>query len=285
MGWIKKNCLAAVFACLMLVGCVAGQDPRLYADAIATDAGMQKILVPVPSFTLTGYQRAAGAGAPLYVYLEGDGRAYLNRFMVSPDPTPHRPIGLQLAAEHAKMDAQADILYLARPCQYTQPERNCDQSLWTTARFSRQMLSAIKEAIQKMNKANKPIHFVGFSGGAAVALLLADQGMNVASIRTVAGNIGHEAINRYHKVPQLKQSLPMQGLLSRLKQIPQRHFIGTKDPVVVPYVSHQLLRPVEGGCVAMVDVPGNTHLDGWKAIWPQLIRQPVSCGAPTPISQ
>ncbi len=51
----------------------------------------------------------------MVVYIEGDGRAYVNRRTPSNDPTPGNPMALRLALA----DPSLRVLYLGRPCQYT----------------------------------------------------------------------------------------------------------------------------------------------------------------------
>ena len=46
------------------------------------------------------------------------------------------------------------------------------------------------------------IELVGYSGGGAVALLLAVRRHDIVSVRTVAGNLNPEAVNQYHKVSE-----------------------------------------------------------------------------------
>lgn len=70
----------------------------------------------------------------LWIMIEGDGRAWLNMREPSLDPTPVDAVGWRLAQNIAR----ANVLYLARPCQFLSSlELNaCSIDDWTNARFS-----------------------------------------------------------------------------------------------------------------------------------------------------
>ena len=70
----------------------------------------------------------------LTVYIEGDGFAWATRSRPSFNPTPKRPMGLELALGHPG----GNVAYLARPCQFVGETefRGCTPLAWTHARFS-----------------------------------------------------------------------------------------------------------------------------------------------------
>ena len=124
--------------------------------------------------------------------------------MPSANPTPRNPLGLRLAA----IDPGKNVLYLARPCQYInfKSERSCKVSYWTLKRFSKEVIIAVNEAIDKMVlKARvERIHLVGYSGGGAVAALVAASRKDVSSLRTLAGYMDHVSLNKEVGVSPLK---------------------------------------------------------------------------------
>lgn len=81
-------------------------------------------------------------------------------------------------------------VYLARPCQYVQGT-NCKRGLWTTERFSKEVPQAESEVLDmlKSQYGVKESEMVGYSGGGAVALLLAATRSDVSQVQTIAGNI------------------------------------------------------------------------------------------------
>jgi len=68
------------------------------ADKIGISAGFKKEIVTTDYFTLTAYTKITQKNAPLNIYIEGDGFAFISRSRISPDPTPTNPISLRLAA-------------------------------------------------------------------------------------------------------------------------------------------------------------------------------------------
>ena len=105
---------------LQLAGCAAGElflDRHGLADRIGATAGFVKTLVTAEPFLLTAYHRIAEPGEALTVYIEGDGQAWLSRSRLATDPTPTDPVALRLAA----LDPSPNVVYLARPCHYTDP--------------------------------------------------------------------------------------------------------------------------------------------------------------------
>src|SRR5262245_4836743 len=107
------NRLAAWLAVALLAGC-ASVEPRDDPQAIARGAGLARAEIDAPPFRLAAWSRVSEPGAPLRIYIEGDGRAWLTRQQRSDDPTPRNAIGLRLASA----DMSPNVAYLARPCQY-----------------------------------------------------------------------------------------------------------------------------------------------------------------------
>ena len=129
----------------------------------------------------------------LTVYIEGDGLAWRTRSIPSTNPTPIDPVGLKLALAHPLGNAA----YLARPCQYVggHTARGCDQSYWTNKRFAREVIESSNEALTtlKLEFGARHLQLVGYSGGGAVAALLAAKRDDVIRLVTVAGNLEHLA--------------------------------------------------------------------------------------------
>ena len=121
----------AALLALVLAGCA---DPNLHADAMAQTAHLRRAQVTTDSFVLTSFYRITRPDLPLTVYIEGDGLAWRSRTEPSADPTPHQALGLALAAA----DPAANVVYLARPCQFTPMAANprCDKAYWTNKRFA-----------------------------------------------------------------------------------------------------------------------------------------------------
>lgn len=262
----------------LLTGCATDLVQR--ADALAAPVGLQREQVQGGPFLLTAYVHARPNAPLLRVYLEGDGRAWITRNQVSPDPTPHTAMGLRLAASDG-----GDVVYLARPCQFTPMARNpaCQPAYWTGLRYSPEVVSAMDEALSHYVTRLQParLELVGYSGGGALAVLLAARRKDVSAIRTVAGNLDHVAVNRWHAVSQMPGSLNAIDVASQVARIPQRHVSGADDTVVPTAITRSYVDRV-GRCAALTIVPDMAHESDWDRVWPSLLALPLPCTAQRP---
>ena len=205
----------------------------------------------------------------LTVYIEGDGLAWISRRKVSSNPTPANPIAFELALLDSNPSA-----YLARPCQYVQ-HTHCDQALWTSARFAEAVIDSSNRAVDQLKQrfAARRLRLIGYSGGAAIAALLASRRKDVIQLVTVAGNLDHEAWTKHHRVSPLHQSMNPADSWRSLVSIPQLHFIGEDDRNVGPFVIDAYLEHFPDGQKPPVHVVKNTdHYCCWPEHWPSLLN-------------
>lgn len=241
---------------------------------------MQKSEINAGEFVLTAYGRANKLGGDVNIYIEGDGFAAAARDRLSVNPTPRNPMGLMLAAK----DNAPNVFYLARPCQYTSFDKNpnCENKYWSGSRFAPQVIESMNIAVDKIKELSgaDKINLIGYSGGAAVSVILASRRVDIATIRTVAGNLDHAAINKYHRVDQLDNSLNPIDYAAKISDIPQYHFSGEKDNVVPVFIAEKFAKKSEQGkgCVKVSALSGATHHKGWAENWKYLLSRPVVCG-------
>ena len=259
---------------LLLSGCSATVgNTRLFSEAYTK--GMRHRIVTVDGFAMTAFIRLQDASKPIHLYVEGDGKAWISRTEPSADPTPRHAIGLQLALR----DPFANVIYLARPCQFSLHESPaCEQALWTSRRFSNQVVNAMDTAVNILKAAHphQPLEVIGYSGGAAIAVLLASRRDDVASLRSVAGNLDHEAFNRYHKVSPMPDSLNPIDMANLLRGLPQIHFSGADDTIMPSFIAESFILKT-GGCARIEVVGGAGHDNGWVEAWPRLLNETPSC--------
>jgi pimeloyl-ACP methyl ester carboxylesterase len=250
------------------------------ADAIAQASGFHRSRVQTRPFLITAYSKIQSPGLSLHIYIEGDGYAWVTRNRVSGDPTPRRPLALELASG----DPAPNVVYLARPCQYTPVEMNfaCeDEAYWTDKRFSEEVVASMDQAVDKFVKEtqSRGIDLIGYSGGGAVASLIAARRQDVKSLRTVAGDLDPNGFVEHHEVsPMAEGSLDPMDVVGKLKAIPQYHFTGSEDPVVPAFIAENFLKKSDNSpCVHAVKVNGADHVNGWTEAWPRLLDLPLDC--------
>jgi pimeloyl-ACP methyl ester carboxylesterase len=234
-------------------------------------------------FDLFTLERLNIPGGPLTVYIEGDGRAFLTRQRVSPDPTPRRPVGLRLALD----DPAPNVLYLARPCQYANlaSKPPCNPRYWTSARLSPEVITALSAAIDKTKNMLKSqsIELVGYSGGGGAAALLAARRTDVGRLITIAANLDTDLWTRMLGVSPMNLSVNPTSAAHSIRHIPQMHLAGSDDAVVSPAIGRSFLKSA--------NLPANRHfriIDGfshtccWQRGWRDRISRIRAALAITP---
>ena len=264
-------CLAMFF----LSGCATVNAGYRVADALAFEHNFTKDYVKTGLCNITSFYHLDNSGAPLTVYIEGDGFAWRTRRELSEDPTPRRPLMLSLAS----IDPSGNVAYIGRPGQLTVSGKpDCDPAYWSEKRFSHEVVSAINSAIDylKTKSHSKEVNIIGYSGGAAIAVIIAARRNDIISLRTIAGNLDHEAVNRYHKVESLKESLNPIDFAVKVSHISQRHFVSAGDTVVPISIAESFAGKIgDQKHESITMVPGTTHTTGWQKAWPSLINDPL----------
>ncbi|WP_135074798.1 alpha/beta hydrolase [Terasakiella sp. SH-1] len=243
------------------------------ADKIAQQTNLVSQTFKTTSFDIFSLKRHHSVLPVWTVYIEGDGFAWVNRRTISSNPTPLNPIGMKLSA----LDAVPNLLYLARPCQYVDltQQKNCTRKIWTSHRFSKEVLSSYQEILDHLKG---QYHLVGFSGGGAIASLLAATRSDVLSLRTIAGNLDHEAINTHHNVSPISHSLNPVDYIVALENIPQIHYAGKADRTIPPWVADGFAKRFSDiSCIEVIHTANTSHTKGWETFWVTQVTQIPSC--------
>lgn len=249
------------------------------AEYYAVSAGWDYRLVEVgPYAIVSALSPRRDASAPLAIYLEGDGMAYVAPTRPSADPTPDDPLALRLALAHSGGPAA----YLARPCQYVMTS-GCAVALWTSHRYSPQVLEAMGRAIDvlKSRAGATRLILVGYSGGGALAVLLAASRDDVAGLVTVAANLDLSLWTSLQGLTPLRGSLDPAAVAQKVASIPQVHFVGGRDRVVPPQVAEAFLdRSGDGDHSRLARTASFDHICCWVDAWPSLLGQAVLSAVP-----
>ena len=275
---------------LLCTGCSAF-DREGRRDALFERAAAQSWrgeLYDAKQFKLLTLQRHAAPAAILTVYIEGDGRAWLDRWTPSANPTPERPVGLRLALS----DPSTKILYIGRPCQYlsAQETAKCDMRYWTSHRYAPEVVAALSQAIDKhKTDSGAAIELIGYSGGGVLAALIAARRTDVRRIVTIAANLDLSVWTRTLGVDSMVNSLDPAAEADRIEAIAQYHLAGASDEAVPPSVvrSYMAGGARVGPRRAMEIVPGYDHDCCWHRDWRARIagiraRLPIAGDSVTP---
>lgn len=280
-GWQRGMCYVAALAALSLASGCASLDRDAHADALAGPAGLHREALTAGDFRLTVFSRIPRPDKPLRIYIEGDGLAWISRSEPSLDPTPVAATGLALAAADSSARAAANVAYLARPCQFTPMQDNprCAVAYWTGKRFAPEVIDSMNAAVDQLvaRTPGQPVELVGYSGGGAIAVLIAARRHDVAALHTVAGNLDTEYINRLHHVSSMPASLNPIDVARRIAGIAQIHFSGAQDTIVPPDVARRFAAAAGGSCVTTVTVRGVAHDGDWAQRWRKLLAQVPVC--------
>ena len=253
-----------------MAGCVTTVSVRTdLAAETATATGMRHVEFKARPFVLTGWERVAHQGAPVHIYIEGDGLAWLGRGRISPNPTPKQPVALELAAQ----DTSYNVVYLARPCQNTPfniagNEACSDSAYWAGKRFSQEVINSYMITLDDIatRAGTKEFYILGYSGGANIAGLLAARRTDITRLVTVAGNIDNDYFTQFHKVSAMPNSLNMADDARRLSHIPQMHLVGGKDKIVpIDIYRSYTAKMGNTSCTRHQLVPNATHNHGWES--------------------
>lgn len=243
------------------------QDNALY---LAQQKDWMARTLITKSFSLQAFGAKKPQTTPtLTIYLEGDGLAWLTPTTPSGNPTPINPLALKLALKDA-----SPAVYLARPCQYLASENpNCQQKYWTGSRFAPEIIDSVNQGIEELKHqyASVNLILVGYSGGGAVAALVAAKRQDVIGLITIAGNLDIQTwTNALHLTP-LKGSLNPADYSESLKKIPQWHFVGGRDKVIPPIIANAFAdRFPKKNKPNIQIIPSADHYCCWDTMWSNL---------------
>jgi pimeloyl-ACP methyl ester carboxylesterase len=277
---VKSPLLLSVFtlgATLLLLACTSSPNAseRIYlAERLGNSAKFEKVVISTDEFELTSFRKTSQkVDGQLIIYLEGDGYAWKSGSLPSENPTPQNPVALSLAIQ----DPRPLVAYLARPCQFSElPSRGCIESAWTNARFSESVVDSTNQGIEALKRyyGAKELVLIGYSGGGAVATLVAVKRDDVRLVVTVAGNLDTTAWVNYFRLAPLNGSLNPADKVQQLRHIKQVHFIGGNDLVMPRAITQSYLNKLPNPSSAqLIEIKDYGHVCCWQKNWPSLLTQ------------
>lgn len=279
--------LALTLLSALLMSCTSLQDRHATALAIADGGDLTQGSLDTGQFRLATFYRGLDhQSSALAVYIEGDGHAWKQRHVLSVDPTPIDPVALKLAAK----DPSPAVLYIARPCQFLRPEalKDCNPKYWSTHRYAEEVIRSVNAVVdwgvRKSGAAGVTLY--GYSGGGAVAALVAARRSDVIRLISIAANLDHVLWTRLQGISPLTGSLNPADITDKLKNIPQVHFAGSEDKVVpVSILESYQARYEDTTNIILQVIPGYDHYCCWAEYWPDLLLKANRDSAPGRIQE
>jgi hypothetical protein len=260
--------LCLVLLGTMVSGCAGSPARRL--DDEASGLGFSRHVLEGKGFEHVVYLNRESRDYPvLHVYLEGDGLPWIQQKWVASDPTPRHPVMLDLMSLDPFMS-----VYLGRPCYNGFAEKPpCNPGLWTHGRYSRAVIDSMADALVEVLRMTglRRTMFFGYSGGGAIAMLLAERFPQTTAVVTIAGNLDTEQWAHHHHYSPLRTSLNPARRLPLPRGVHQLHLVGGSDRVVPPSIVTSMVGDQEGMEVRVID--GYDHRCCWRRIWPQIIAE------------
>lgn len=259
---------ALFFLACCLAGCAALLSPREAAWQFASSRGFVDARLPEPQLKALLRQRPSGGDGRLTIYIESDGAPWPFRDAPPADPTPLKRTVLAMA----DADPSALVAYLGRPCQYLEAHdlERCDPMNWTLGRFSPDALAATVRAIDALKRAAgaTSLALVGYSGGGAMAALVAAARSDVSCLVTLAAPLDTDAWTDAIGVSRLAASRNPLEIAPQLAGVAQTHFRGRDDRLVPPATVARFLARAPAATVT--DLDGIDHSCCWQDAWPRL---------------
>ncbi len=247
-----------------LIGCAT---PAARIDQMASSNGLTRSEIQGTQYQHVIYQRETPKNGVLHVYIEGDGTPFFSSTEIAADPTPRRPLALELML----MDPSPS-LYLGRPCYYGHASDDaCHWPLWTSHRYSELVLASMASALTTLitKTATENVILIGYSGGGTLAVLLAKRVPQTRAVITLSANLDIDAWTSLHDYTALTGSLNPAREPSLPTSIPQWHLVGRQDTTVPPWITRR--GSAQQPASQIIEYAEADHSCCWTRIWPSAL--------------
>ena len=251
-----------------LVACSPSTRFNLAADA----RGLVREQISAGNLPVIIYRdREISRSGEIHIYLDGDGKPWIGGKRIAVDPTTRSKLVLDMISAD-----EAPAILVGRPCYYIQvSERpdSCSESLWTSHRYSPEVVSAISDAIALQLKKYQPrkLVLIGYSGGGTLAALVASQLESVDVLVTVAANLNVDAWSELHGYTPLARSLNEENFPYIPDAIKQFHFVGGADRNVPPWITDSVAGRQESA--RLIERTDFTHECCWPKDWASALKE------------
>lgn len=258
----RRYPVVAVCVFLLLIsGCAS---PSALFDRYAEQEALGKTIMRGRNFEHAVYEKHKDAvsSRELHIYIGSDGTPWdQNRHAA--DPTPRNPLALRLMLADA-----GPAIYLGRPCYHGVGSiEECTSPLWTSARYSEPVIASMAAVIKDLSDERRVdrVVLIGYSGGGAIASLLAARLGNVSTLITVAANLDTDAWTTAHSYEPLFASLNPAQTGPIPQGVRQIHLYGASDSNVPHETTLAFL--ARNSNARAIEYPDFTHACCWESVW------------------
>lgn len=214
----------------------------------------QETQIETEYFTFTVWEKSTlQRGGNLRIYIEGDG-----------NPNPKEKIALY----YAEQDPSDNVVYVTRPCQWSQ-DKICKvkPQIYKGQRFHPEVLREIQELITYLIRKYqaKSIELIGYDGGGLIAMEVATH-IQPKRVITIAGILDLNSYILYNGLKEMNDAVNPADKLGTLKNIPQIHYVGTKDEITPARVAERFVAKMNNPKSAVVKRVKGVHHTNWKGV-------------------
>jgi hypothetical protein len=209
------------------------------------------------------------ARSKIHVYIGSDGSPWTNGQVPSNDPTPRNPLTIKLML----LD-DYDVVFVGRPCYFGLAEdRNCKTSDWTFGRYSGDIVSSMASVIRQLVVDGQygDVVVIGYSGGGALARLVAPGIPNLVGLLTIAGNLDTDAWTDARGFLPLTQSLNPANQAPLAAKVLHVQAIGKNDTIVPQSVTNAY--QAKGHNVQVWSYEDFDHVCCWIDEWQSILSR------------
>jgi hypothetical protein len=245
MKLIPAKCFVAATLALSVLGSMGCATPQSRVNHLAEEAGFARRLAPGKGFEHIVYEHKLDTYTTpeLHIYIDGDGTPWVAGRYPSANPTPRRPMALEMMSEDP-----APAIYLGRPCYFgLESSANCGVEFWTSRRYSPEVVASM------------------------LSVILARDLQQPVFLLTIAANLDTELWT------ELRGFLPLEGSLNPIHyradtaHIPQLHLAGLQDKIVPVAVTESYTSGLDTQFSR--DYPDFDHACCWLELWPEILAE------------
>lgn len=258
-------------ACALLILAITScsAHPLMRASQVCSDC-KPTVLQRATSMPLQSYWRnIPGRQARLHIYLEGDGRPWIEGRQPANNPSSTRLTALSLMHKDPN-----PAVYINRPCYgvSVQP-RACHPRLWTSARYSEPVVQALNAAVSeaKAQVRATELILIGHSGGGSLAMLIAARRQDVVAVITLGANLDTLSWTDHFGYLPLTESLNPAELEPLPADVLRWHFAGAQDQQVPPAITEGVAKADPRA--RFILLPQVDHQAGWREHWPLILDE------------